>query len=122
MKSSLILFKRCGAPLKKPGLKQFPYIDFLLKIFPPICRASRSLRERKFRDIVSRSEGSHRGLVRLLGKQVWEKSHREFESRPLRQLGNEVIGSPRPPRRPPRFWGSFSSFFFIINKSHTPFI
>src|SRR3989344_5301611 len=101
MKSSLILFKRCGAPLKKPGLKQFPYIDFLLKIFPPICRASRSLRERKFRDIVSRLEGSHRGLVRLLGKQVWEKSHREFESRPLRQLGNEVIGSRPTPARPP---------------------
>ena len=43
---------------------------------------------RKFRDIVSRLEGSHRGLVRLLGKQVWEKSHREFESRPLRIFSN----------------------------------
>ena len=34
--------------------------------------------------IPSKAEGSHRGLVRLLGKQVWGKPHREFESHTLR--------------------------------------
>ena len=29
-------------------------------------------------------EGSHSGLVRLLGEQLEEQSSREFESRPLR--------------------------------------
>ena len=32
-------------------------------------------------------EASHSGLVRLLGKQLWGKLHRRFESSRLRQLG-----------------------------------
>ena len=36
-------------------------------------------------------EGSHSGLVHRLGKAACSQGHREFESRPLRQLGNEVI-------------------------------
>ncbi len=35
-------------------------------------------------------EGSHSGLVRHLGKVVWEQSHRGFKSLTLRQLGNKV--------------------------------
>ena len=30
------------------------------------------------------AEGSHSGLVRTLGKRVWGKTHREFESLTLR--------------------------------------
>ena len=41
------------------------------------------------------TERSYSGLVRALGKRVDLYRSRGFESLPLRQLGNEVIGSPR---------------------------
>jgi hypothetical protein len=41
---------------------------------------------------------------------VWGKTHREFESLTLRQLGNEVIGSPATRARQP-FFGEISSRF-----------
>ena len=50
-------------------------------------------------------EGSHSGLVRIPGKDVCPKGHREFESLTLRQLGNEAVGS--------NFMKAKSGFFFL---------
>ena len=41
----------------------------------------------KYLVLPGRMEGSHSGLVRLLGEQLCPKGHREFESRPFRSAG-----------------------------------
>ena len=50
------------------------------------------------------------GLRQLPAKQLVPKGAPGFESRPLRQLGNEVIGSPATRARQP-FFGEISSRF-----------
>ena len=38
------------------------------------------------------AEGSHSGLVRLVGGELCQKWHREFESRPLRHVRETCTG------------------------------
>ncbi len=55
-------------------------------------------------------EGSHSGPVQRFAKPRPRKGARGFKSHPLRQLGNEVIGSPATRTRQP-FFGEISSRF-----------
>ena len=55
-------------------------------------------------------EGWLSGRKRRTRNAVCSKGHREFESHPLRQLGNEVIGLPAMRARQP-FFGEISNRF-----------